>query len=233
MGVMSVLMNTGPGYPPLFPRKSSDAATGHSLTPVAPSTIGIPWWNWSVFDTVIWTSKRGGWLCACVPSHRKRGGPVGWMGRRRGSGTLHISKRLRIRYSTQPTAAHFCRSGDWLWGPAWFFALVIPWLGGACGVTFLRHRFALCPGLAGWHRVCGRMVRGMMDQRQPWRTSGLRCRTLSYSQQQIDCPGKQWTFSMVMGAVLMENWEANVWYLFQTARYTFIVESATLAARNR
>ena len=41
------------------------------------------------------------------------------------------------------------------------------------------------------------------------------------------------TFSMVMGAVLIENWEANVWYLFQPARYTFIVESATPAARNR
>ena len=58
-------MNTGPGDPPLFPRKSSSAATGHSSTPVVPSTIAVPWWNWSVIDALIWTSKCGG-VAVCL-----------------------------------------------------------------------------------------------------------------------------------------------------------------------
>lgn len=41
------------------------------------------------------------------------------------------------------------------------------------------------------------------------------------------------TYSAVMWEGLRENWEENVWYLCQPARYTFKVDSATPADRNR
>ena len=41
------------------------------------------------------------------------------------------------------------------------------------------------------------------------------------------------TLSTVIGVGLIENWDENVWYLCQPARYTIKVDSVTPAARNR
>ena len=99
IGVMFALTHMGPRDPPLFPRKSSKAATGHNPDPVASNTMAVP----VEIDLFLklWCepqSMEGSYMS--TPDHWGTGGLVGWMGHHLESETLRTSESQRISKNT-------------------------------------------------------------------------------------------------------------------------------------